>query len=144
MTAMTPDSRVERDWRSAIGRGLMGRCPSCGEGKLFGGFLKPVEACPVCAEDMTPQRSDDLPPYIIITIVGHIVVGGMVMAEQMELDWSYGTHALVWGAMIIGLSLAMMQPVKGAVIGLQWANRMHGFGSKAKSAPAVSKAGPKT
>jgi uncharacterized protein (DUF983 family) len=142
MTAVTPQSRPQRDWRNAIGRGLMGRCPACGEGKLFGRFLKPVEACASCGEDLSHQRADDLPPYIVITIVGHIVVGGMVVSEQMNLDWSYGTHALVWGTMIIGLSLAMMQPVKGAVVGLQWANRMHGFGGKANAATSRSEARP--
>ena len=53
----------------------MGRCPHCGRGRLFRGFLKPVEACEACGEAMHHQRSDDLPPYIVITIVGHIIVG---------------------------------------------------------------------
>ena len=144
MTAMTPESRIERDWRQAMGRGFMGRCPACGEGKLFDRFLKPVEACASCGEAMHHQRADDLPPYIIITIVGHIVVGGMVMAEQMDLDWSYLTHALVWGTMIIGMSLGMIQPVKGAIVGLQWANRMHGFGASPARKLATGEAGPQS
>ncbi len=118
---------VERDWRSAIGRGMMGRCPHCGQGKLFRGFLKPVDHCEACGEAMHHQRADDLPPYIVITIVGHIVVGGLLMAEKYA-NWPMGLHLAIWPALTVLLSLALMQPAKGAVIGLQWALRMHGFG----------------
>jgi uncharacterized protein (DUF983 family) len=119
---------VERDWRSAIGRGLMGRCPHCGEGKLFRAFLKPVDTCEVCGEAMHHQRADDLPPYIVITIVGHIVVGGLLMAEKYA-NWPMWLHMAIWPALTVLLCLVMMQPVKGGVVGLQWAMRMHGFDS---------------
>lgn len=120
-------STEERDWRSAIGNGLRGRCPHCGQGKLFKGFLKPVDACAVCGEELHHQRADDLPPYLVITIVGHIVVGGILMAEKFA-DWSMGLHMAIWPALTVVLSLLLMQPVKGGVVGLQWAMRMHGFG----------------
>lgn len=123
-SARTPP---ERDWRMAIGNGLRGRCPHCGQGKLFKGFLKPVDACAVCGEPMHHQRSDDLPPYVVITIVGHIIVGGILLAEKYA-DWSMGLHMAIWPALTVILSLLLMQPVKGGVIGLQWAMRMHGFG----------------
>lgn len=118
---------AERDWRLAIGRGLRGRCPACGHGKLFRAFLKPVDICESCGEALHHQRSDDLPPYIVITIVGHIVVGGLVLAEKYA-NWPLWLHMLVWVPLTIGLALTLMQPVKGGVIGLQWALRMHGFG----------------
>ena len=118
---------AERDWRSAIGRGLMGRCPACGRGRLFRGFLKPVEACATCSEAIHHQRADDLPPYVVITIVGHIIVGGLLLAEKYA-DWSMGLHMAIWPALTVILSLVLMQPVKGGVIGLQWAMSMHGFG----------------
>ncbi|MDP3409063.1 DUF983 domain-containing protein [Bosea sp. (in: a-proteobacteria)] len=121
------DEPVARDWRSAVGRGLRGRCPHCGEGRLFKGFLKPVDACAACGELLHHQRADDLPPYVVITIVGHIVVGGLLMAEKYA-DWSMGLHMAIWPALTVVLSLILMQPVKGGVIGLQWAMRMHGFG----------------
>lgn len=120
---------AERNWRQAIGRGLLGRCPHCGRGKLFRGFLKPVAACEACGEAMHHQRSDDLPPYIVITIVGHIIVGGILLAERYS-DWSMATHMIVWPVLTVLLSLLLMQPVKGGVIGLQWALRMHGFGGE--------------
>ncbi|AMJ59914.1 DUF983 domain-containing protein [Bosea sp. PAMC 26642] len=120
---------AERDWRMAIGHGLMGRCPHCGKGRLFRAFLKPVDACEACGEVMLHQRADDLPPYIVITIVGHIVVGGLVMAEKYA-DWPMWLHMTIWPAMAIVLSLLLMQPVKGGVVGLQWGMRMHGFGGE--------------
>ncbi|RDJ27606.1 DUF983 domain-containing protein [Bosea caraganae] len=115
-----------RDWRPAISRGLRCRCPSCGQGKLFRAFLKPVDICESCGEALYHQRADDLPPYIVITIVGHIVVGGLVLAEKYA-NWPLWLHMAVWVPLTIILALALMQPVKGGVIGLQWALRMHGF-----------------
>ncbi|KQU51239.1 hypothetical protein ASG72_15845 [Bosea sp. Leaf344] len=118
---------AERDWRSAIGRGMTGRCPHCGQGRLFRAFLKPVDHCEACGEAMHHQRADDLPPYIVITIVGHVIVGGLLMAEKYA-NWPMWLHLALWPALTVLLSLALMQPAKGAVIGLQWALRMHGFG----------------
>lgn len=134
---------AERDWRQAIRRGMRGRCPHCGEGRLFRAFLKPVDACEACGEALYHQRADDLPPYIVITIVGHIVVGGLVLVEKFG-DWSMGMHMLVWPLLTVVLCLALMQPTKGAVIGLQWALRMHGFGGSAPQVevqPAASRTG---
>ena len=122
-----PDRERARDWREAIARGIQGRCPHCGRGKLFRGFLKPVDRCEACGEDLHHQRADDLPPYIVITIVGHIVVGGILLAEKYG-DWSMGLHMAVWPALTLILSILLMQPAKGGVVGLQWAMRMHGFG----------------
>lgn len=119
----------ERDWRQAVTRGLRGRCPHCGQGRLFRAFLKPVDACEVCGEDLHHQRADDLPPYIVITIVGHIIVGGLLLAEKFG-DWPMWLHMTVWPLLTIVLSFALMQPVKGGGVGLQWAVRMHGFGGE--------------
>lgn len=118
-----------RDWRQAVKRGLFGTCPNCGKGKLFRAFLKPVDACAACGEDLHHQRADDLPPYITISIVGHIIVGGVVMAEKYG-DWPTWLQMAVWPALTLVLSLLLMQPIKGAVIGLQWGHRMHGFGGE--------------
>lgn len=123
---------AERDWRMAIGNGLRGRCPHCGQGRLFRAFLKPVDSCTACGEPLHHQRADDLPPYVVITIVGHVIVGGLLLAEKYA-DWSMGLHMAIWPALTVILSLALIQPVKGGVIGLQWAVRMHGFGGEPAS-----------
>ena len=71
----------KRNVWTALKRGLRGRCPRCGEGKLFRAFLKVDDHCPVCGLDYTPHRADDLPAYLVIVIVGHIVVPLVLMIE---------------------------------------------------------------
>jgi uncharacterized protein (DUF983 family) len=116
----------DRPFGRSIWRGTKCLCPQCGTGRLFGNFIKPVEACAACGEDYTHQRADDLPAYIVVVIVGHIMVGGF-LATEMLLSLPNWAHLAIWMPVTILASLALLQPVKGAVIGLQWANRMHGF-----------------
>ena len=114
------------DWRSAIGRGLKGRCPACGSGRLFPRFLKVADQCSACGAELHHHRADDLPPYIVILIVGHIVGWGILMAET-EFEAPLWLHLAVWPLLALVLSLLLLQPVKGAVVGLQYALGMHGF-----------------
>jgi uncharacterized protein (DUF983 family) len=116
----------QRDRWLSMRRGLAGRCPHCGEGHLFKGFLKVAPHCDVCGEHFHHHRADDLPAYIVIFVVGHIVVGGMLSAET-HYDWPVWLHVMLWPLLTVVLSLGMLQPVKGVIVALQWANRMHGF-----------------
>ena len=116
-----------RDAWSSIARGFIGRCPHCGKGKLFGSFLKVTDRCEACGEDYSHQRADDFPAYIVILIVGHILVP-MALLVETEFSPSYPVQLAVWLPLALVLSLALLQPVKGAIVGLQWALRMHGFG----------------
>lgn len=125
------NSETERPLNRAMMRGFLNQCPACGSGKLFRSYIKPVEHCAACNEDYTHQRADDLPPYIVISIVGHIALGGFLMTDMVFLEWSSWFHLAIWVPITLILSLLLLQPVKGAVIGLQWALRMHGFGGKA-------------
>src|SRR5580692_6291741 len=120
------------DW-TALKRGFRGRCPRCGEGKLFRAFLKVDDHCSVCKLDFTPHRADDLPAYLVIVIVGHIVVP---LALFIETNYSppVGLQLAIYLPLTMVLSLALLQPVKGAVVGLQWALRMHGFDDNAPEA----------
>jgi uncharacterized protein (DUF983 family) len=117
----------KRNVWTAMKRGLRGRCPNCGEGKLFRAFLKVDDHCSKCGQDFTHHRADDLPAYLVIVIVGHILVPVILW---IETDYA----PAVWLQLSIYLpftlvaSLLLLQPVKGAVVGLQWAFRMHGFG----------------
>lgn len=115
---------------TAMLRGARCRCPNCGEGRLFGRFLKAQPACEVCGEELHHQRADDFPPYITMFIVGHIVVW-LILVAELRWNWPVWAHAATWPLLTVGLSLGLLQPVKGAVIGLQWALRMHGFGEEA-------------
>ena len=119
----------DRPLGRSIMRGLLSRCPACGSGRLFGAFLKPVEACAACGEDMHHQRSDDLPPYISIMILGHVAVGGFMMTDTVFLVPMW-VHFAIWVPITILVALLTIQPIKGGVIGLQWALKMHGFGTE--------------
>jgi uncharacterized protein (DUF983 family) len=113
-------------WQAML-RGFRCRCPNCGEGKLFAGYLKSVDQCAACGETFTHHRADDLPPYLTVFIVGHIVVALFMASEEM-IDVSMWTHLAIWVPTTLLLSLVLLRPLKGATIGLQWAIRMHGFG----------------
>ena len=120
----------KRDLWSAMKRGFRGRCPRCGEGKLFRAFLKVGNNCSACGLDFTPHRADDLPAYLVIVIVGHIVVP---LALWIETDYAPAVwlQLAIYLPLTVVLSLALLQPVKGAVVGFQWAMRMHGFDENA-------------
>src|SRR5438270_5510439 len=120
----------KRDVWSAIKRGFRGRCPRCGEGKLFRAFLKVDDHCPVCGLDFTPHRADDLPAYLVIVIVGHIVVPTPLFI-QTDFSTPVSLQLAIYLPLTLVLSLALLQPVKGAVVGVQWALRMHGFDENA-------------
>jgi len=110
----------------AIIKGFRMRCPACGEGRLYCGYLKVNEHCPHCGEELWHHRADDAPPYMVITIVGHIVVP-LLLAVEMALHPALWIHLSIWLPMTLILSIVLLPPVKGALIGFQWAMRMHGF-----------------
>lgn len=116
----------KRDVWQAMARGLRCRCPNCGEGKVFRAFLKVADNCSVCGENLSHHRADDLPAYLVIVIVGHIIV-----PIALWIETNYAPSMLVQLAFYLPItfasSLVLLQPVKGAVVGLQWAFRMHGF-----------------
>ena len=116
----------KRDLWTAFKRGLRGRCPRCGEGKLFRAFLKVDDHCSVCGLDYSPHRADDLPAYLVIVIVGHIVVPTILWIET-DYSPSVALQLSIYLPLTLILSLLLLQPVKGAVVGVQWALRMHGF-----------------
>jgi uncharacterized protein (DUF983 family) len=117
----------KRDVWLAMGRGFRGRCPHCGNGHLFRAFLKVTDECPACHEDFTPQRADDFPAYLVILIVGHILVP-IALWVEVEYEPSTALQLAIWVPLTLISCLALLQPVKGAIVGLQWAFRMHGFG----------------
>ena len=123
------ESLPKRPVMPAIMKGLRKRCPNCGRGKLFRSYLKVAPACPSCNEDLSHQRADDAPPYLTIVVVGHIIVPAILFVETR---WPLPTagHLAIWLPLTLILSLLLLPVMKGAVVGLQWALRMHGFGEK--------------
>jgi uncharacterized protein (DUF983 family) len=118
--------RPSRALGRAMGRGFRCRCPNCGEGRLFRAYLKVVDRCAVCGTELFHQRADDAPPYFVALITGHVVVPG-TLAVEVAFAPPLWVHALIWGPLTIAMALGLLQPVKGAIVGWQWANYMHGF-----------------
>ncbi len=119
-------STGERSWGQALLRGSLCRCPACGEGKVFTKYLKVSDHCENCGEALHHHRADDAPPYVTISIVGHIVVGLMLWVEmayrpELWIHWS------LWLPLTVILCLLLLPPIKGGLVGLQWALLMHGF-----------------
>lgn len=133
---LTDDEPVEAErplLRSML-RGLVCRCPHCGQGRLFGGYLKSVPNCGSCGEAFEGlHRADDLPPYLTVFVVGHLVVA-LFMALDEVVVLSMGAHLAIFVPSTLVLALLLLRPMKGLAIGLQWAMRMHGFGHGGEAA----------
>lgn len=112
----------------ALLNGMRCRCPRCGKGKLFSRYLKVADSCSECGQDFSHHRADDLPPYLTIMIVGHILVFLMLDMEIRGIasPWVYIAIFVPLAAI---LPVAMLPSVKGFVVALQWSRRMYGFGT---------------
>ena len=121
MTKEAPVSLAKAAWR-----GFRGRCPHCGEGRLFPRFLKVAHHCEACGEELFHHRADDFPAYLVIIIVGHVLVPAALIVE-VAYSPPLWLHALLWLPFTAIAAVALLQPVKGAVVGMQWQMGMHGF-----------------
>lgn len=116
----------KRFFMPALPHALAGKCPACGAAPLFRKYLKPVDQCTACAQDWSHQQADDFPAYLVIFIVGHLLVP-LVISINLRLEMPLVVQMLLWPTVALFMSLAMLQPAKGAVIAWQWSRRMHGF-----------------
>jgi uncharacterized protein (DUF983 family) len=105
-----------------IQAGLKGRCPRCGEGKLFSGFLSVGRECSNCRLDYSFADAGDGPAVFVILIVGFIVVGSALWME-VTLAPPLWVHFILWIPLAIVLSLAALRLLKGVLITLQYANK---------------------
>lgn len=117
----------ERPIRPALWRGWRRRCPACGTGPMMKGYLNVRDTCPLCGEELHHQRADDGPAYLTILIVGHIVAP-LMFIFYVELRPAPGVMAAVFSAGTVVMSLYLLPRLKGALVAIQWAKRMHGFG----------------
>ncbi len=111
---------------TSLARGIRGKCPACNEGSIFRAHLKVADRCHHCAEDFHHHRADDFPAYIVILILGHILVP-LVMFTEKHFEPPYIFHVLTWPVVAVAIAWFMLQPVKGAVVALQWHMGLHGF-----------------
>ncbi|MGH6663809.1 MAG: DUF983 domain-containing protein [Pseudolabrys sp.] len=105
-----------------IVKGLRGRCPRCGEGRLFQGFLSLRPACERCGLDFNFADAGDGPAVFVILIGGAIVVFAALITEAVFAP-PYWLHALLWLPLILIVTLAPLRPIKGLMIALQYHHR---------------------
>ncbi len=105
-----------------IARGLRGRCPRCGEGKLFQGFLNLRPACGHCDLNFDFADAGDGPAVFVILIGGAIVVFAALITEVVYQP-PYWLHALLWLPLVLIVTLAPLRPIKGLMIALQYHHR---------------------
>lgn len=136
MTRILQDDALARPILGALRRGFLLRCPNCGRGRLYRRYLKVSDHCTECGEALHHQRADDAPPYLTIVLVGHIVIPLVLLVER---QWAPPNlvHWLLWLPLTLALALLLLPRVKGAVVGLQWACRMHGFGGPDPTEPQL-------
>lgn len=106
---------------TTIRHGLVCRCPRCGKGPVFAGFLKPAARCSACDLDLGFADSGDGPAIFIIFIVGFLI---LALAGITESIWHPAPfiHLLLWLPMTVILCLALLRPFKGVMIALQYRN----------------------
>lgn len=125
---MTLETTYEdRNILDAMRKGVRHKCPSCGEGHIYSSYAKVKDECDACGEVLKHHRADDLPAYLTILIIGHLVVFNALSVEQAYQP-ALWVHVALWGPLTVIGSLLLIPRFKGAIVGLQWAKRMHGFG----------------
>ena len=119
---MTSD---EITMRKAAERGILGRCPCCGRGRLFQRFLKQVDACADCGEKFGHLRADDAAPWATIIVVGHVFLPLVFMVDLTQVMPLWAELTL-WSAILALLSIALLPRAKGMMLGVLWQTRATG------------------
>jgi uncharacterized protein (DUF983 family) len=104
----------------------MCRCPACGQGRLYDGFLEIARRCDVCGLELSAQDSGDGPAVFVILILGFVVVG-LALWTEVEFEPPFWVHALLWPPVILGGALLMLRPFKATLIALQYRHRRDTF-----------------
>lgn len=110
---------ARRVWPALL-RGLRCRCPNCGEGRLYPGFIEQVETCDKCGEPLGRYNVGLLLPFVVIMIVAHVLIGVMLSMEVGGRN-STGTYLTVLVPLSVIIPLAVLPSTKGALIGILWA-----------------------
>lgn len=119
---MTHEDKAHWPPVEPIRTGLKGRCPRCGEGRLFSGFLSVGESCGVCGLDYDFADAGDGPAVFVMLIMGFVVVG-MALAVELSYQPPLWLHFLLWIPLAIVLCLIPLRLIKGVLITLQYANK---------------------
>jgi uncharacterized protein (DUF983 family) len=109
--------------------GLAGRCPNCGEGHLFEGFLKVAPACEACGYDLAKADSGDGPAVFVILVAGFIVAFAALFTE-VAFSPPVWVHLILWLPATLILCLALLRPFKGVMLAAQFMNKASEAGRK--------------
>ena len=125
MGAMTNEdmatiSNPARSVWPAVLRGLRFRCPNCGRGHLFRSYLKPVDVCSECAENLGRIRADDGPAWLTVLITGHVTVGAALTMEMVH-PIAVASGIAIFCSLTLAMALALLPRAKGVFIGAIWA-----------------------
>lgn len=101
--------------------GLQGRCPRCGRGKLFDGFLKLKPHCSACGLDYAFADAGDGPAVFVMLIVGFLIIGLALWFDSVFAPPVW-LHALIWLPLTVILSLVLLRKLKGIMVALQYRN----------------------
>ena len=126
-TAIPEPEFEERPLWVALRRGWHRRCPHCGAGPMMRGYLQLRETCPVCGEDLRHHRLGQAPAYLTLLVVGQVLAAVALATFSLTRPdpLIFGTACVV---LCVALGLFLLPRIKGVLVGLQWARRMHGFG----------------
>lgn len=120
----------------ALKRGLKRRCPKCGEGPAFNGYLRIVEACPVCGEELDGIRADDGPAYVTMFLVGMLMIPFLwVQIAYQPPTW---LALSIWLPVTTAVTLGLLPVVKGGFLAAMWALKLRGtehIGAQPDSSP---------
>ncbi|SFC29952.1 DUF983 domain-containing protein [Devosia psychrophila] len=109
---------------SPILTGLKCRCPRCGEGKLFSGYLKVAASCEKCGLDLKFADSGDGPAIFVIFLVAPVIIVMALFVGAVFNPAPY-VHLILWIPMTLILSLALLPPFKGVLVALQYRHDAH-------------------
>ncbi len=123
-----PETADDRPLGPALRRGWGCLCPNCGKGAMLHSYLKVNDHCPTCGEALFHQRADDGPAYLTILVVGHILAP-LIYFVFVRYRPEPIVLAAIFTTLTVVLALFLLPRFKGMLVALQWAKRMHGFGS---------------
>ena len=110
---------------TALLRGFARCCPACGGGRVFAGYINVEEECSSCNVPLSQYRSDDVPAYFTVFIVGHVCVPGILILERMASP-AIWIQAAIWLPLTLALTLYLLPRIKGTVLALLWVLKIKG------------------
>ncbi|MFT6773950.1 MAG: hypothetical protein ACJA1L_001661 [Paracoccaceae bacterium] len=119
----------ERSIGQALRRGWNQRCPCCGGGPVFDGYLTVRDECMVCGQALHHHRADDMPAWITILVVAHLIVPMLLLVNDYWAPQMW-VHMVMWPIVILTMTLVLLPRFKAMVVALQWCTNMGGFGGE--------------